>query len=103
MIPHDFSQSTFVGFQQIIGSKGTCRNCNGKHHTSIRYKPVEQEPSVVESYLQQQVMATREQDVIYPIVIILVDGIKCRALLDIEAGGFYILSELARHLEQKPL
>ena len=45
-------------------------------------------------------MTTREQDVIYRVVIILVDGIKCRALLNTEAESSYISLELAGRLEK---
>ena len=75
----------------------------GKHHTSTCYKSVEQEPSVVGSYQKQPAVTTRKQDVIYPVVVILVDGIKCRAPLDTGAGRSYVPSELARRLEKKPL
>ena len=44
----------------------------------------------------------KEQDVIYPVVIILVDGIKCLAFRDTGAGSSIISSELVRRFEEKP-
>ena len=58
------------------------------------------EPPLVESHLKQSVMTAREQDVIYPIIVIL---LECRALLDTGAGSSYISLELASCLEQNPL
>ena len=43
-------------------------------------------------------MTRREQELVYPIVIILVDRIKCQAYLDTGTESFYILSEFARSL-----
>ena len=48
-------------------------------------------------------MSTREQDVIHPFAVILINGIKCRALLGTGAGNFHIPSELSRLLGKKPL
>ena len=75
-------------------------NCNGKHHTSICYKSVEKQPSAVGSHQKQPVVTRKRRHVFYPVVVILVDGIKCRALLDAGAGGSYISLELTRRLEK---
>ena len=52
----------------------TCQICNRRHHTSICDKPRE-----------HMLVATEKRSVIYPVVI--VEGIKCRALLDTGAGS----------------
>ena len=80
-------------------SKGVCHNCSGKHHISICYKSVKYQPSAIEIHQKQSVMAKKKQDIIYHVEVILVDGIKCRVLLDTGAGSNYISLELARHLE----
>ena len=48
-------------------------------------------------------VATGEQSVIYPVVVLNIDGIKCRALLDTEAGSSYISAVLASHIGKRPI
>lgn len=67
------------------------------------YKSVEQQLPFLESYQRQTMMTTNEQDLIYPVVAILVDRIKCRALLDTRLESSNISLELAKRLEEKPL
>ena len=73
-------------------SKVTCQKCSGKHHTSI----CDKDP-------QQILVATGEGSVIYPVVIVEVNGIKCRALLDTGAGSTYISATLAERIGTKPI
>ena len=54
--------------------------------------------------IEKPVMTTREQNEIDLVLVILVDGMKYRALLDTEAErSSYILFELAGRLEEEPL
>ena len=53
-----------------------CQVCDARNHTSICDKKPE-----------QVLLATGEQGVIYPIIIVRVNGVKCRALLDTGAGS----------------
>ena len=46
--------------------------------------------------------ATGEGTVTYPVVVVMVKGIKCRALLDTGAGSCYVSEALIRHLGKKP-
>ena len=39
----------------------------------------------------------------YPVVVVKVDGIKCRALLDTGAGSSYISATLSGKLNKKPI
>ena len=39
-----------------------------------------------------------EASVIYPVVVVVVDGIKCRALLDTGAGSSYVSAALVERL-----
>jgi len=48
-------------------------------------------------------LATGEQSVIYPVVVVKVDGIKCRALLDTGAGSSYISGVLASNIGKRPI
>ena len=47
-------------------------------------------------------MSTGEGNVIYPIVMVNVNGIKCRALLDTRSGSSYASSTLIQRINQKP-
>ena len=65
-------------------SENIGRLCKHKHHTPICEKT------------QDVVLNTNERNtsVIYPVVIILVNGIKYRALIDTGAGSSYISSTI---------
>ena len=41
--------------------------------------------------------------VIYPVVVIVVDGIKCKALLNTSAGSSYESAALVRRLNKRPI
>ena len=57
-------------------SKITCRNCSKKHHTSIcDANPEEPKEKMLGANM------TDDADVVYPVVLVEVDGIKTRALL----------------------
>ena len=47
-------------------------------------------------------VATGESTVIYPVVVVSVDRIKCRALLDSGSGSSYASSSLIKNLHKKP-
>ena len=67
------------------------QKCNGRHHTSI-----------CDRDSQQMLLATGEGAVICPIVVVDVDGIKCRALLETCAGGSYASEALIKRLGKQP-
>ena len=77
-------------------SKSKCQKCNGKHHTSI-----------CDQGMQQIMLATStevaKETVTYPVVVVKVNGIKCRALLDTGAGSSYASSTLVDLIGKKPL
>ena len=75
-------------------STRTCRQCGEKHHTSICVKKPERD---------QLLVTTGECGVIYPVVVVLVDGIKCRALLDTGSGSSYASATLIENLSKKPV
>ena len=70
----------------------SCLRCKGRHHTSI-----------CDQSTEQMLLATGEQSVIYPVVVVKVDGIKCRALLDTGAGSSYISGVLASNIGKRPI
>ena len=67
-------------------SKRSCNNCNQRHHTSICNKQMESVPTVTSS---------EEGNVVYPVAVVLVNVIKCRALLGSGAERSYISSTIA--------
>ena len=69
----------------------SCQKCNGRHHASICDK---EHP--------QLLLTTYEDAVIYPVVVVNVDGIKCRALLETGGGGTYASAVLIKHLGKQP-
>ena len=69
----------------------SCQKCNGRHHTSI-----------CDRDSQQMLLATGEEAVIYPAVVVDVDGIKCRELLDTGAGSSYASAALIKRLGKQP-
>lgn len=77
-------------------SKFKCQRCNGKHHTSI----CDQE--------KQQIMLANDEGktdgtVTYPVVVVKVNGVKCRALLDTGAGSSYASATLLARIGEKPV
>ena len=48
-------------------------------------------------------MATGESSVIYPFVVVRVDGVKYRAFLDTGAGSMYISQMLAKRMGKRPI
>ena len=47
-------------------------------------------------------LATGGGEVVYPVVLVEVDGIRCRALLDTGAGSSYASETLINKLNRKP-
>ena len=74
-------------------SKGKCFICGSKHHTSICERPKGGDQQT------DQIMMTTEGSVTYPVVVVKVNGIKCRALLDTCAGSAYASSTLIDRLD----
>ena len=74
-------------------SANSCRTCKRKHHISICEKT------------QDVILDTNERNtsITYPVVIISVDGMKCRALLDTGAGSSYISSTIVSKLNKQPV
>ena len=74
-------------------SENAYRTCKRKHPTSICEKN------------QNVVLNTNERNtsVTYAVIIISVDGIKCRTLLDTGAGSSYISSTIVKKLNKQPV
>ena len=77
---------------QNVAAKRGCQICRGRHHTSICDKTPD-----------KMLTATGEGTVTYPVVVVIVNGVKCQALLDTGAGSCYVSEALVRHLGKKPV
>eukprot|EP00794_Sanderia_malayensis_P007573 gene7573-biopygen6100 len=77
-------------------SRFKCQKCSAKHHTSI-----------CDQQSQQILLATNEAKssgtVTYPVVLVKVNGVTCRALLDTGAGSSYASTTLLDHIAKKPV
>ena len=68
-------------------SKGSCKNCKVKHHSSICDKSQSKD---------EVLLATGEMGVVYPVVIVRVEGLKFRALF----GALTYQPNLLRKLDR---
>ena len=71
--------------------------CAKRHHTSICNSP---KKAVAEGFMSAH--GKEDSQVVYPTVIIEVDGIKVRALLDTGSGSSYASSKLIDALKKRP-
>jgi len=78
-------------------SQATCQNCRRKHHTSICTNNSEKTSN------EKMMTATGKGSVVYPVVVVNVNGIQCRALLDTGAGSSYASAALLSRLQKRPL
>ena len=85
------SYATIVLEQNIERPKTNCQKCNSKHHTSI-----------CDKNSSQLMLAIGEGSVVYPVVVMEVEGIRCRALLDTGAGSSYASASLIERLNKQP-
>ena len=76
-------------------SKMTCLKCKQKHHTSICDNAPRSE-GLLTAHLSDKT------EVVYPVVLVNVDGIKTRALLDTRVASSYASKQLINALHQKP-
>lgn len=75
-------------------SKRACQNCNKRHHTSIC-------DSKPKSDLMK--MTTKNgSECVFPVVVVKVNGVKCRALIDSGAGSSYASAKLIETLGLRP-
>ena len=75
-------------------SKNTCQLCGNRHRASnCDWLPGN----------SQMMMVTGGGSVIYPVVVIVVDGIKCRALLETVTSSWYGSAALVGRLNKQPV
>ena len=75
-------------------SKRKCQHCKGLHRSSICEK------TDIQATLLKTVL--EESCVVHPAVLVKVNGITCRAMLDTCAGSSYASSMLLERLKKKP-
>ena len=78
-------------------STATCQRCGKRHHTSICGSPKEVKTEGVLTAHQPE-----NKEVVYPIVLVEIDGIKTHALLDTGAGSSYASNKLINLLNKRP-
>ena len=77
-------------------SKASCRKCDKRHHTSICHKSDGENPK------EDVAMTTSQKgEAIFPVVVVEINGIKCRALIDSGAGSSYVSTKLIELLKLK--
>ena len=74
-------------------SRSTCQKCQRKHHSSI----CDQTNNALLA-----ASCNENRSVCYPVVVVEINGVKCRALLDTRAGSSYASSALINQLKIKP-
>ena len=75
----------------------TCQRCDKRHHTSICGSPKEVKTKGVLTAHQPE-----NEEVVYPIILVEIDGIKMHALLDTGAGSSYASNKLINLLNKRP-
>ena len=83
-------------------SQNSCQKCGRRHHTSICDSSGKL-PGAGKKEGEPILVATGTGKVVYPVVIVRVNGIKCRALLDTGAGSSYASSVLLQKINSRPI
>ena len=86
-------------------SNNKCKHCQKRHHSSICESKGKQTTEYRRKTIQteQTMMTNEETRVVYPVVVVYVNGVKCRALLDTGAGSSYASSFLLDILNTQPI
>ena len=84
-------------------SRSSCSRCKRRHHTSICDAPGENGPPAVPTNDKLLNTATNaNKPVVYPVVIVDANGVKCRAFIDTGAGSSYASSKLLDTIKAQP-
>ena len=82
-------------------SKSACQQCRKRHHTSICEVP-RQETNQPTPTRGVALTTNQVGEGLFPVIVIEVNGIKCRALIDSGAGSSYVSAKLIELLRLKP-
>ena len=82
--------------------------CKGHHHTSLCMDETIQQLFATRTGSNntatgQKLRTTPESEAIYQVVVVKVNGITCRAMLDTVAGSWYMSLTLACELRKPPI
>ena len=84
-------------------SRSSCSKCRRRHHTSICDASGESgPPNTPASGGLLNTATNANKPVIYPVVIVDVNGVKCRALIDTGAGSSYASVKLLDTIKVQP-
>ena len=84
-------------------SKATCRKCEKRHHTSICDSHNNKPGGQISGQNSNVAMTTcQKSEAVFPVVVVEVNGIRCRALIDSGAGSSYVSAKLIDLLKLKP-
>ncbi|XP_028414393.1 uncharacterized protein LOC114537543 [Dendronephthya gigantea] len=84
-------------------SKATCRKCEERHHTSICDSHDNNNDDQASRKNSNVAMTTRQKSkAVFPVVVVQVNGIRCRALIDSGAGSSYVSAKLINLLKLQP-
>ncbi|XP_028415664.1 uncharacterized protein LOC114539027 [Dendronephthya gigantea] len=85
-------------------SRFACTKCKRRHHTSICDAPGDTKPPAAPSNdtLLNTATCASNRSVVYPVVVVNINGVKCRALIDTGAGSSYASSALLDKIKAKP-
>ena len=74
-----------------------CYHCGKKHYSTVCNK------KYPETKNKKAMCSTDDQSVVYPVVVVEVNGVQCRALIDTGAGSSYASSTLLKKTKLKPI
>ena len=99
--------------KKILREKKQCYSCTRKYHSAAEYRSKYHAITVINVNTHQFcnkktesvpiLVSSEEKSVTYPVVVALINGIKCRALLNSGAGSFYISSTISNLLRKPPV
>ena len=86
--------ASIVLSRNIVSQFKTCLICKNKHQTSICDKSL--------SASAEPLLTTTENNIIYPVAIVKIKGVKCQVLLDTDSGSSYASENLLDYLKINP-
>ncbi|XP_028415015.1 uncharacterized protein LOC114538094 [Dendronephthya gigantea] len=98
--------------KKILSSKKLCFNCTGTSHRASEFRcpsscqicRKKHHTSICEEKTEQMLVANNgDSSVIYPVVVVRVNGIHCCALLDTGAGSSYASAALLERIKTRPI
>ena len=95
--------ASIVQQDNIVQMLVSCRKCNKRHHTSICDAKDRNQDDGTKADKKVLTASGSATEGIFPVVVVKVNGITCRALIDSGAGCSYISAKLAAMLNVKPV